>query len=210
MLDLGRPERLIVAATHYNFTSVFAWNVFLYSGHVRDRRRLPVDADGAAHERLLEGGRRRRIRLAPHPHHRHRLDLRASSSRARPTAARCCRRCSSCCRSRGGWRCSSSCRRRCTRGTAAHGAGRRARAGCATCSASSSSARCTSSPCYHLTNVYFARQLAFERFILVDGGVYPLLFWGGYVIARQRRAARAALASALREPARRRWPRRCS
>ncbi|MBL8318540.1 MAG: polysulfide reductase NrfD [Burkholderiaceae bacterium] len=32
MLDLGRPERVIVAATHYNFTSVFAWNVFLYSG----------------------------------------------------------------------------------------------------------------------------------------------------------------------------------
>jgi molybdopterin-containing oxidoreductase family membrane subunit len=34
MLDLGRPERLIVAATHYNFKSVFAWNVFLYSGMV--------------------------------------------------------------------------------------------------------------------------------------------------------------------------------
>ena len=32
MLDLGRPERVIVAATYYNFTSVFAWNVFLYSG----------------------------------------------------------------------------------------------------------------------------------------------------------------------------------
>ena len=32
MLDLGRPDRVIVAATHYNFTSVFAWNVFLYSG----------------------------------------------------------------------------------------------------------------------------------------------------------------------------------
>ena len=32
MLDLGRPERLVVAATHYNFTSVFAWNVLLYSG----------------------------------------------------------------------------------------------------------------------------------------------------------------------------------
>ncbi len=32
MLDLGRPERLLVAATHYNFSSVFAWNVFLYSG----------------------------------------------------------------------------------------------------------------------------------------------------------------------------------
>ncbi len=32
MLDLGRPERVIVAATHYNPTSVFAWNVLLYSG----------------------------------------------------------------------------------------------------------------------------------------------------------------------------------
>jgi molybdopterin-containing oxidoreductase family membrane subunit len=34
---------------------------------------------------------------------------------------------------------------------------------------------------YHLTNAYFARQLAFERFILLDGGIYPLLFWLGYV-----------------------------
>lgn len=34
MLDLGRPERVVVAATHYNFASVFAWNVFLYSGMV--------------------------------------------------------------------------------------------------------------------------------------------------------------------------------
>jgi molybdopterin-containing oxidoreductase family membrane subunit len=32
MLDLGRPDRVLVAATHYNFRSVFAWNVFLYSG----------------------------------------------------------------------------------------------------------------------------------------------------------------------------------
>lgn len=32
MLDLGRPDRVIVAATHFNFTSVFAWNVVLYSG----------------------------------------------------------------------------------------------------------------------------------------------------------------------------------
>ncbi len=34
MLDLGRPDRVIVAATHYNPTSVFAWNVLLYSGMV--------------------------------------------------------------------------------------------------------------------------------------------------------------------------------
>ena len=32
MLDLGRPERVIVAATSYNATSVFAWNVLLYTG----------------------------------------------------------------------------------------------------------------------------------------------------------------------------------
>src|SRR5512137_2160844 len=32
MLDLGRPDRIIVAATNFNPTSVFAWNVVLYSG----------------------------------------------------------------------------------------------------------------------------------------------------------------------------------
>ena len=26
VLDLGRPDRLTVAMTHYNFTSIFAWN----------------------------------------------------------------------------------------------------------------------------------------------------------------------------------------
>lgn len=34
VLDLGRPDRLIVAMTHYNFKSIFAWNVMLYSGFV--------------------------------------------------------------------------------------------------------------------------------------------------------------------------------
>ena len=32
VLDLGRPDRLIVAMTTYNFRSIFAWNVFLYTG----------------------------------------------------------------------------------------------------------------------------------------------------------------------------------
>lgn len=32
LLDLGRPDRLIVAITHFNFKSIFAWNIFLYSG----------------------------------------------------------------------------------------------------------------------------------------------------------------------------------
>jgi len=34
LLDLGRPDRLIVAITHYNFKSIFAWNIILYSGFV--------------------------------------------------------------------------------------------------------------------------------------------------------------------------------
>ena len=32
VLDLGRPERLVVAMTIYNFRSIFAWNIFLYTG----------------------------------------------------------------------------------------------------------------------------------------------------------------------------------
>ncbi|WP_029008520.1 NrfD/PsrC family molybdoenzyme membrane anchor subunit [Azospirillum halopraeferens] len=32
VLDLGRPDRLTVAMTHFNFRSIFAWNVLLYSG----------------------------------------------------------------------------------------------------------------------------------------------------------------------------------
>jgi molybdopterin-containing oxidoreductase family membrane subunit len=35
---------------------------------------------------------------------------------------------------------------------------------------------------YHLTNIYYAKETAFEHFILVSGGIYPLLFWGGYVV----------------------------
>ena len=32
LLDLGRPDRLIIAMTMYNFKSIFAWNIILYSG----------------------------------------------------------------------------------------------------------------------------------------------------------------------------------
>ena len=32
VLDLGRPDRLIVAMTTYNFKSIFAWNIYLYVG----------------------------------------------------------------------------------------------------------------------------------------------------------------------------------
>jgi len=35
---------------------------------------------------------------------------------------------------------------------------------------------------YHFTNMYFAHQKGFELFILRDGGIYPNLFWWGYVV----------------------------
>ena len=34
LLDLGRPDRLIVAMTYYNFKSIFSWNIFLYTGFI--------------------------------------------------------------------------------------------------------------------------------------------------------------------------------
>lgn len=35
---------------------------------------------------------------------------------------------------------------------------------------------------YHLTNAYYAKQWDFERFILLDGGLYTQLFWVGQVL----------------------------
>ncbi len=32
VLDLGRPDRLLVAMTTFNFTSIFTWNILLYTG----------------------------------------------------------------------------------------------------------------------------------------------------------------------------------
>lgn len=34
VLDLGRADRLIVAMTSYNFKSIFAWNIILYTGFI--------------------------------------------------------------------------------------------------------------------------------------------------------------------------------
>ena len=101
MLDLGRPERMIVAATHYNLTSVFAWNVVLYSGMfaivavylwMLMERRMGV---------LLGLPRARRLRLADRAHHGHRHDLRLPRRPSGLRHRRCCRRCSSRCRSPG-------------------------------------------------------------------------------------------------------------
>ena len=55
VLDLGRPDRLIVAMTSYNFKSIFAWNIFLYVGFLGPGRGLSLGPDGAAHEPLRPG-----------------------------------------------------------------------------------------------------------------------------------------------------------
>jgi len=34
VLDLGQPDRLVVAMTIYNFKSIFAWNMILYNGFI--------------------------------------------------------------------------------------------------------------------------------------------------------------------------------
>jgi molybdopterin-containing oxidoreductase family membrane subunit len=63
----------------------------------------------------------------------------------------------------------------------------------------------------HLTNLYAAEHAAVERFLLLDGGVYPLLFWAIQVVvggllplvivfratASQNAARQVALASVL-------------
>jgi molybdopterin-containing oxidoreductase family membrane subunit len=35
---------------------------------------------------------------------------------------------------------------------------------------------------FHLTNLYLAKQIGVERFLLVDGGIYSWLFWVGQVL----------------------------
>ena len=79
VLDLGRPDRLIVAMTTYNFKSIFAWNIFLYVGFVGDRRGLSVRHDGPSGvpiQPARQSGRRPRLRLAADSHDRDRVDLR--------------------------------------------------------------------------------------------------------------------------------------
>jgi len=35
---------------------------------------------------------------------------------------------------------------------------------------------------YHLTSEYYAKQGDFEHFILIGGGIFPMLYWGGFVL----------------------------
>lgn len=54
VLDLGRPDRLIVQMTHFNFSSIFTWNILLYSGFIAIVAvYLWVQMDRTAHPRWV-------------------------------------------------------------------------------------------------------------------------------------------------------------
>lgn len=204
MLDLGRPERLIVAATHYNFTSVFAWNVFLYTGMFAlvalylwmlmerrmNRYAKPAGIAAFVWRFVLTTGTgaifaflvaRQAYASAVLP------PLFIAMSLAWGTAVFMLVE-AAFARWRGVPR-APQFQQRIARLLGVFVA-----------------LVLYFVVVYHLTNLYFAKQTAFERFILLDGGVYPWLFWVGYVLVgsvaplalvwRATVAPRAALAAA--------------
>jgi molybdopterin-containing oxidoreductase family membrane subunit len=181
MLDLGRPERMIVAATHYNFTSVFAWNVFLYSGMfaivavylwtLMERRmkvhsgrvglaafvwRIVLTTGTGAIFAFLVARQAYGSALLP--------PLFIVMSFAWGLAV---------------FLVVQSAVYAWSDGMVPPDVLRRMRNLLGLFIA----AVLYLTLVQHLTNAYFARQVAFERFILIDGGVYSALFWWGYVVA---------------------------
>lgn len=180
MLDLGRPDRVIVAATHYNFKSVFAWNVFLYSGMTAIvavylwtmfERRLNkysktaglaalvwrfvlTTGTGSIFAFLVARQAYQSALLAPLF-----IVLSFGWGLAVFLVAQ------STMYAWEGRELDSAIRRRMARLLGVFIA-----------------ASLYLVAVYHLTNLYYAKQAAFERFLLVDGGLYPLLFWAGYVL----------------------------
>jgi Ni/Fe-hydrogenase subunit HybB-like protein len=180
MLDLGRPDRVIVAATHYNFKSVFAWNVFLYSGMTAivavylwtlfERRMnqyskpaglaalvwrfVLTTGTGSIFAFLVARQAYQSALLAP-------LFIVLSF----------------------GWGLAVFLITQSTmytwEGRELDGAIQRRMARLLGIFIAASLYLVT---VYHLTNLYYAKQIAFERFLLVDGGLYSLLFWLGYVL----------------------------
>ena len=180
MLDLGRPDRVIVAATHYNFTSVFAWNVFLYSGMfaivalylwtLMERRMYPwsrtagmaafvwrlilTTGTGSIFGFLVARQAYGSALLAP---------MFIVMSFAWGLAV--FHVVQSVMYAWNGLSLHPDVHRRMRNLLGVF-----------------VSATLYMVAAYHLTNLYFAKQAAFERFILVDGGIYPVLFWAGYVL----------------------------
>ncbi len=179
MLDLGRPERIVVAATHYNLRSIFAWNVLLYSGlfaivalylwTLMERRLnayskyaglaalvwriVLTTGTGLIFGFLVARQAYQSAVLAP---------MFIAMSLAWGMAIFLIAQAAL-----FAWQ-----------GRALDPAIRRRMARLLGVFVA---AVLYFVLVYHLTNLYFARQVEFTRFILASGGAYPLLFWLGYV-----------------------------
>ena len=180
VLDLGRPERLTVAMTSYNFKSIFAWNIFLYTGFaaivvtyliVQMTRRwqgfthplgvaaflwrlILTTGTGSIFGWLVARQAFNAAAMAP-------LFIAMSLSfglaifiLARMTLDIGCER-----------------------SLGAAFVERLARL-----LGIFAAAVLYFSLLVHLTNLYAASRMGVERFLLIDGGIYPLLFWGGHVV----------------------------
>jgi molybdopterin-containing oxidoreductase family membrane subunit len=180
MLDLGRPDRIIVAATYFNPTSVFAWNIFLYSGFfglavvylwTSMEKRMYVWSKPAglamfAWRVILTSGTglifaflvvRQAYASALLPPMFIVLSFAWGMAVFLLVQA-----------AMYAWNCKvidADMQRR-----------MKNLLGLFVISSLYLVAA------YHMTNLYFAKQTAFEMFILRDGGIYPKLFWGGYVL----------------------------
>jgi Ni/Fe-hydrogenase subunit HybB-like protein len=176
MLDLGRPERMVVAATHYNFTSVFAWNVFLYTGMFAvvalylwmqmekrmNRFAAPAGIAALVWRFVLTTGTGAIFAFL--------VARQAYASAVLPPLFIVMSL---------AWGMAVFVLVQAAVGGAGEDLLRRMRnllgvlVGLVLYFVA----------VYHMTNLYFARQTAFERFILLDGGIFPFLFWAGYVLA---------------------------
>ncbi len=179
MLDLGRPERVIVAATHYNVRSVFAWNVLLYSGMgaivavylwTMFERRLnaysrPAGLAALVWRFVLTTGTDSIFGfLVAHQAYQSALlaPLFIVLSFGWGLAVFLIVQ-----NTMYNWEArqlNPQVQRRMARLLGVFIA-----------------ASIYLVPFYNLTSFYYARQSTFEAFVLRDGGIYPLLFWGGYV-----------------------------
>lgn len=180
MLDLGRPERVVVAATHFNFRSIFAWNVFLYSGMfaivaaylwmLMEARMNPyakplglaafawrfilTTGTGSIFGFLVARQAYQSALLAPMF-----IVLSLGWGLAVFLIVQ------SAIYAWNGLQLPAAVQTRMVRLLGVFVA-----------------AGLYFVTVYHLTNLYWARQVAFERFLLVDGQAYTWLFWSGYVV----------------------------
>ena len=180
VLDLGRPERVVVALTHHNPTSMFAWNLLLYTGM--------LTLAGAYLWTIMGRRMRGHVRPAAIASFLWRFALTCGTGSIFAFMA-----------GRGtfgsaltapllivlslAWGfavfLAADAALASWRGSApAPGLARRMRRLLGLFVA----AGLFLTFILHLSAVYSARQVAFERFILVSGAPYPALFWAGYVV----------------------------